>query len=54
MKSYNVTITEILEKTVTVEAESADEAEEIVKDAWKSEEYILDSDDFKGVSFEAR
>ena len=42
MKEYDVKITETLEKTVTVEAESRDAAEEQVKAAYYNSEYILD------------
>ena len=46
-------ITETLEKEVEVEAEDRDEAEQIVSDAWHNSEYILDAEDFKGVTFKA-
>ncbi len=52
MREYDVTITETLRKTVTVEAESMEEAEQIVSDQWNNSEYILDADDFIDVSFE--
>ena len=45
--------TEALEKEVEVEAEDRDEAEQIVSDAWHNSEYILDAEDFKGVTFKA-
>ncbi|MCM1269855.1 MAG: DUF3846 domain-containing protein [Faecalibacterium sp.] len=53
MKKYNVTITETLKKTVEVEAESLEEAEQKVTDAWHNSEYILDADNFTEVDFEA-
>lgn len=53
MREYNVTITETLKKTVTVEAESQEEAEQLVSDNWHNSEYILDADDFVGVEFES-
>ncbi len=53
MREYDVTITEILRKTVTVEAESMAEAEQMVNDAWHNSEYILDADDFQEVQFES-
>ena len=46
-------IIETLEKEVEVEAEDRDEAEQIVSDAWHNSEYILDAEDFKGVTFKA-
>jgi len=53
MREYDVTITETLRKTVTVEAESMAEAEQKVNDAWHNSEYILDAEDFVGVEFES-
>ena len=54
MKEYDVKITETLEKTVTVQAESHDAAEEQVRAAYYNSEYILDSENFTGVAFSAR
>ena len=51
MKEYDVKITETLEKTVTVQAESHDAAEEQVRAAYYNSEYILDSENFTGVAF---
>ena len=51
MKEYDVKITETLEKTVTVQAESRDAAEEQVKDAYYNSEHILDAENFTGVQF---
>ena len=51
MKKFKVTITETLEKTVEVEAENMDEAEQMVNDAWYSGKHILDADCFKNVDF---
>lgn len=51
MKEYDVKITETLEKTVTVQAESHDAAEEQVRAAYYNSEYILDSENFTGVEF---
>lgn len=53
MMPYEVTITETLQKNVTVEAGSQAEAEQIVSDRWKNGEYILDADSFSGVEFTA-
>lgn len=39
MKEYDVTITETLKMTVTVEAESQLEAEQMVSDNWRNQEY---------------
>ena len=42
MKDYDVTITETLEMTVTVNAASRMEAEQLVNKRWKKGDYILD------------
>ncbi len=54
MKTYEVTITETLQKTVEVEADSRLEAEALVESRWNNSEYILDSDSLVGVDFSAR
>ena len=54
MNEYDITIREALEMTVTVEAESREEARQIVADRWKNSEYILDADSFKDVEFYPR
>ena len=54
MNEYDITIRETLEMTVTVEAESREEARQIVADCWKNSEYILDADSFKDVEFYPR
>ena len=54
MNEYDITIRETLEMTVTVEAESREEARQIVADRWKNSEYILDADSFKDVEFYPR
>ena len=51
MKEYDVKITETLEKTVTVQAESSDDAEKMVKAAYLNSEHILDAENFTGVEF---
>lgn len=50
---YGVTITERLQRTVEVEADSRAEAEEKAEELWNQEEIVLDSKDFKGASFQA-
>ena len=54
MKTYEVTITETLQKTVEVKANSREEAERQVEENWNNSEYILDADSFVGVDFSAR
>ena len=45
-KEFDVTIVETLRKKVTVEADSLEEAEQLVSDRWYAGDYILDADDF--------
>lgn len=54
MKTYQVTITETLQKTVEIEANSREEAERLIEQKWNDSEYILDADSFVGVDFSAR
>ena len=54
MKTYAVTITETLQKTVEIEANSKAEAEAMDEARWNDSEYILDADSFVGVDFSAR
>ncbi len=51
MKEFEVTITETLEKKITVEAMSKDEAEQAVRDMWNDADIILDAEDLIDVSF---
>ena len=50
-KEYKVLITETLQKTVIVEAETETEAHKRASDAWKNAEYMLDEKNFQGVEF---
>ena len=52
-RNFNVVITETLKLTVEIEAYCKEEAEQIVSDAWKNSDYILDACAFHGVTFEA-
>ena len=52
MKEYDVTITETLQRKVTVEAETTAEAQEKVSDAWDHQDYVLGAEDFVGVAFD--
>lgn len=54
MKTYDVTITETLQKTVSIRADSQAEAEEIAQDRWNDEKYVLGADDFVGANFGAK
>lgn len=51
-KEFDVTIVETLKMKVTVEAESLEDAMQIVGDKWYKGDYILDADNFVGVEFE--
>lgn len=53
MQKYKVKITEILERTVEVEASSREAAEDLVAEQWGHNEHILDAEDFKDVRFKA-
>lgn len=50
---FKVTITETLKRTVEVEADDQQEAEQMVSDGRHNSQYILDAEDFVGVAFEA-
>lgn len=50
-KYFRVAITETLRRTVTVEAESEEEAHQKVSDRWHNNEYVLAAEDFDGVEF---
>jgi len=54
MKTYQVEIKETLCMTVEIEAENEQQAEEKVRQAYRNEEYILDSEHFAGVEFIAK
>ena len=46
MKEFDVTITEKLQAVVTVEAESAEEAMQLVSDQRRAGDHILDAENF--------
>ena len=54
MKTYQVEIKETLCMTVEIEAENAQQAEAMVREAYNNEEYILAAEHFAGVEFAAR
>ena len=54
MQEFQVVITEVLQKTVTVSADSKEEAKRIAETVWKNADYLLDADDFKAVLFSVR
>lgn len=54
MKEYDIRITEVLEKTVQVQAESREAAEAIASENWNHSMYDMDSaEDYADVSFQA-
>lgn len=53
MKEFDVTITETLKLTVSVEASSKEEARQMVSDQWHAGDHILDVDNFVEVEFES-
>ena len=46
MKKFDVEITETLQRKVSVEAASQEDAERMVMQAWNNRDYVLDSGDF--------
>ena len=50
MKKFEVEITETLQRTVTVEAASQEEAERMVDRGWRDGDYVLTDEDYVGVS----
>ena len=53
LKEYDIKITETLEKTVTVKAESMEAAQAKVEEEYYNSEHILYSENFTGVDFSA-
>ena len=53
MKEYDVTITETLEASVKVKAETQEEAQEIARKQWEDGYPVLDADNFVGADFKA-
>lgn len=54
LKKYDVTITETLQRTLTVKARSKEEAIEQVKTAYQQGDIVLDSSDFLEGDFKAK
>ena len=51
MKEFEVTVTETMQKIVTVEAASREDAQSLVEDMWNQGDVILDAGDFIDVEF---
>ena len=53
MKTFNITITEVLKTTVETQTETLEDAIQNVEDRYRNQEIILTADDFTGdVTFE--
>ena len=52
MSMFKTEITETLQRTIEVEAESEEDALQKVKEMYKNEEIVLDSSDFVGAEIE--
>ena len=50
---YQVTITETLEKTISVEATSPEDAERFAEAQWINADFVLGAEEFTGVTFKA-
>jgi hypothetical protein len=50
-KTFSVEITETLQRTIEIDAKDADEAESLVRAAYRNGDYILDADHFMGAEF---
>lgn len=51
MKKFQIEIEEILGHVYDIEANSLTEAIDIAEERYRNEEYVLDSEDYKGVEF---
>lgn len=51
MKEFAITVTETYQDTMMIEAETLEEAKEIVEDRWYEGHIVLESDDFVEVDF---
>ena len=51
MKEFEVTVTETLQKSVTVEAATREEAQAMVEEMWDKGDVVLDADNFIGADF---
>ena len=50
---YDVTVTEILEQIIRVEARNPEEAEQLVAKDWVNREFVLDAENFACAEFVA-
>ena len=54
MSKFEVTVREVLERKVSVEADSKEAAEAMVLQSYDNTELVLDASDFSKVSFSTR
>ncbi|MFR9537851.1 MAG: DpnD/PcfM family protein [Rikenellaceae bacterium] len=54
MKKYTVTIKETLTMEVSVTADSQEDAEEIIRERYEDEGYVLSWNEWDGVTFAAK
>ena len=52
MKTYRVVVTETLQRTVYIDAKSAEEAKGVVEEQYYNEEIVLDSSDYQDTKIE--
>ena len=50
-KTFEIEIEELLQRVVKVKANSLSEAIDKVEERYSNQQYVLDSEDFKGVEF---
>lgn len=53
MKEFEVTITETLQETVNIEADTKEEALRIAEENWKNGDYVLGSSHFVEVKYQS-
>ena len=51
---FEITVSETLQKVVSVDAGDSNEAENIAENNWRAGDYILGAEHFTGVEFKAR
>ncbi len=51
---FEITVSETLQKVVSVDAGDSNEAESIAENNWRAGDYILGAEHFTGVEFKAR
>lgn len=54
VKTYQVEIKETLCMTIEIEAENAQQAEAMIREAYSNQDYVLDAEHFTGVDFSTK